>query len=359
MGAPLDTGWIAAHVPGEGGRWLDNRPTPAMAPRGTLLMEFALPPARPGAVRLVHLAMRDPARLLSIAVTTERRIEVIQRQGTAFHALSIDASAETAAGGRMRLSWRWDDGTGQSLLTLEALDQGTLRQAAGFDPLPMPGEDLAALAAGTGAARIGMQLDWLAIGDHLHPVGPGGCFAPTTMLDTPQGPRPASAIQAGDMVLTVDAGAQTVLWSGRVCLPALGALRPVRLCAPRFGQTRDLWLLPQHRLSLGGADEVLIEARHLIDGRTALQPDGAPVMAWHGILLDQHHLLIADGCRIESLGLGRLARSPALAATTALADLAAEGRLPLHPASVRPILSEAETRLLLAGQVKIRSARAA
>ncbi len=187
------------------------------------------------------------------------------------------------------------------------------------------------------------------------------------MIDTPQGPRPAGAIRAGDLVTTVDAGARPVLWSGRVCLPALGALRPVRLCAPRFGQTRDLWLLPQHRVARSGAavatlfgtPEVLIEVRHLLDGVTALQPDGAAVMPWHGLLLDDHHLLTADGCRIESLGLGRLTRSPALAATTAPGALAAEGRLPVHPAPARPILSGAEARQLAAAQIKGRAARAA
>ncbi|MCL7464264.1 Hint domain-containing protein [Phaeovulum sp. NW3] len=355
MEGMAEGGWIAAHVPGEGALTLDARPFPALAGRGTLLLEFTTGADFAGPIRLIHLATRTPEpRLLSLAITPERRIEVIQLQGAAFHALSIDASTELATGGRMRLSWRWDTADRQSLLTLEALDTGTLRQNAGADPLPLPRIDLEALTNRTGAARIGLQVDWLALGDHLQPVGPAGCFAPATQIETPQGPRPANLIRAGDLVETVDAGAQPVLWSGRVSLPALGALRPVRLCAPVYGRTRDLWLLPQHRIAVAGpavqglfaSEEVLVESRHLVDGRGALQPDRAATLTWQGILLQDHHLLIADGCRIESLGLGRLARSTALAMTTALADLAAKGRLPVHDTPARPILSDHDARRL-------------
>ena len=106
-------------------------------------------------------------------------------------------------------------------------------------------------------------------------------------------------------------------------------------------------------------DEVLVEARHLVDGCTALQPDRPNVLGWQGVLLDGHHLLIADGCRLESLNAGRLARQPALAATTALADLAAIGALPEHRSPVRRVLEGFETRSLAAARSRSRSPVAA
>lgn len=350
-----ESGWFAAHVPGRGAISLSAR-TPAQVPvRGTMMLEFALMPGESAALPLLLLEGRSAAEAcLSLTLDGSGRLSLLQRRGDAVHALSLDASAETAAGGRMRVIWRWDLQRDESLLCLEALDAGSLRQRSATEPLPVTRAELMALTEGHAPARLGPRLDFLALGDHLHTPGPAACFAPSTPIATPQGARPAGSLRVGDLVETVDAGPQPVLWSGRIALPALGSMRPVRLCAPAFGATRDLWLLGQHRIALGGPsvdylfgeDEVLIAARHLVDGCAAQQPDRPCVLNWHGLLLADHHLLIADGCRIESLGIGRLARQPALARSTALSDLAAAGRLPLHRATVRRTLLPFEVQAL-------------
>lgn len=350
-----DAGWFAAHMPGEGACRLAERALPRLLARGSLMLEFSLMRGETNILPLLHLSTReDWPRFLSLSFTEDGHIALVQRQGQEFHALSIDASADIAAGGQMRLTWSWDGPNRQSLLTLEALDRGTLRQRAGRAPLPMPLADLKALATGTGTARIGPRVDWLAMGDHVQPAGPGACFAPSTPIETPNGTRPAGSLQAGDVVETVDAGPQEVLWSGRVSLPSLGSLRPVRLCAPNFGETQNLWLMPYHRVVVGGPaieytfgkDEVLAEARHLVDGCTALQPERPNVLSWHGILLAGHHLLIADGCQIESLAIGGLAQQAALARTTALAALAEDGTLPRHKTTPRRIIRGYEVTTL-------------
>lgn len=369
-------GWIAAHLPGEGAVTLGARETlPPQLGQGSLIAEVTLPPETRGPLTLVDLTGHGRAgQDLVIGLDAEGHLQLVQRQGRAFHALSIDIGAELTTGGRMRLTWSWDAPQGESLLTLEAVDRGTLRQRAGRAPLPVGREILRALVSGTATGpervtgtRLAPFLDWLAFGDHRQPVGPGACFAPSTPIETPQGPRPAGSLRAGDLVETADAGAQRVLWSGRVALPALGSLRPVRLCPPTFGETRDLWLLPQHRVALSGPtleyllgkEEVLIAARHLVDGCTALQPARPAVLNWQGLLLEGHHLLIADGCRIESLYAGRLARQAPLAATTALADLARAGGLPEHGAPVRPVLSAFEAEILAAQRAQGRGPVAA
>jgi len=350
-----ENGWFAAHVPGKGAISLAAR-TPALVPRqGSLMLEFTLMPDERGPLPLVLLERRGtvPEHLV-LALDADGRLSLLQRRGEAVHALSLDIGAERAAGGRMRVTWRWDLLRDESLLSLEALDAGSLHQRSGSAPLPVTRADLRAMAEGCGPARLGPRLDFLALGDHLHPIGPAACFAPSTPIATPQGPRAAGSLQPGDLVETVDAGPQPVLWSGRVALPALGSMRPVRLCAPAFGATRDLWLLPQHRIALGGPsvdylfgeDEVLIATRHLVDGCAAQQPDRPCVLNWHGVLLADHHLLIADGCRIESLGIGGLARQPALARRTALSDMARAGTLPLHRAPARRTLLPFEVQAL-------------
>ncbi|MGD9917060.1 MAG: Hint domain-containing protein [Paenirhodobacter sp.] len=359
------SGWIIAHLPGDGARSLSPEPLPERLAQGSLMLEFTLMRGERGPLPLMHLARKGG--FFSLALGADGRLTLLQRQGAAVHALSLDLGAECETGGTMRLSWSWNLARSESLLTLEQPRAGTLRQRAGRAPLPLSRSDIAALASGAEPARIGPRTDWFAFGTHRHPVGPGACFAPATPIATPNGPRPAGSLRAGDLVETVDAGPQPLLWSGRVALPALGALRPVRLCAPAFGATRDLWLMPQHRIALEGPvvddlfgeDEVLVAAQHLVDGCTALQPDRPCVLNWQGLLLADHHLLIADDCRIESLSAGRLACQPALARTTALAALVAEETLPLHRSPARRALEPFEAQALAASRARGRGPLAA
>ncbi|MCE5973386.1 Hint domain-containing protein [Sinirhodobacter sp. WL0062] len=329
-------GWIAAHLPGRGRIVFDQHPLPASVTRGSLMVEFTLIPGEADILPLAHVTGRGvQARFFSLGFTADGQVSVMQRQGMAFHALSLDASDALACGGPMRLTWLWDVAAGESVLALEALADGTLRHRVGGLPLAMPREDLLALAAGTGAARVGPRVDWLAFGDHRHPLGPSGALAPLTQVATPQGWRAVGTLRPGDLVETAHHGAQPVLWSGRVALPALGNLRPVRLCAPHFGSANDLWVAPHQRIALPGAGSAIAEARDLVDGIHAIQPDRPNVLNWHGILLDQPALMIAEGCLVQSLDIGRMCRQPALAALSALADTA----LPEHSAATRPILT--------------------
>lgn len=356
-----ETGWIAALTPGRGTHVFAPNGLPSLMAQGSLMLEFSLMQGEIGPMPLIEVSRRTgPQHLFALTLEADGHLSLLQRRGEAVHALSLDMAAECAAGGRMRLIWSWNVARAESLLTVEALDGGSLRQRAGSAPLPLSRAEAEALLSGASAASIGARVEWLALGDHRQPVGPGACFAPSTPIQTPSGPRPAGNLRAGDLVETVDAGPQPVLWSGRVALPALGALRPVRLCAPSFGTSTDLWVLPQHRVALGGAtidylfgeDEVLVAARYLVDGGTAQQPDRPCVLNWQGVLLADHHLLVADGCRIESLSIGRLARQMALARTTALAPLVAAHTLPLHLTSTRRTLLPYEAQALASARAQ-------
>lgn len=363
-----DAGWFWAHIPGQGATRLAPRTASGLLPRGSLMLEFSLMAGESGALPLLHMGSREGyLRFFSIVLDGEGHLQLVQRQGKAVHALTLDLAGECALGGRMRLLFTWDCEASESRLSVEGLDSGSLRQRVAHGPLPMNRADLTLLAEAAAGVQIGPRVDWLALGDHVQPVGPGACFAPSTPLATPQGPRPAGSLRKGDLVDTVDAGPQPVLWSGRISFPALGALRPVRLCAPTFGATRDLWLWAQHRIALEGPavdylfgeDEVLVAARYLVDGCSAQQPDRPCVLAWQGILLEGHHLLIADGCRVESLSLGRLGRNPALVRSTVLAGLAEARSLPLHLAPVRRALLPYEAQALAGARSRARGPIAA
>jgi hypothetical protein len=88
------------------------------------------------------------------------------------------------------------------------------------------------------------------------------CFTPGTLLSTPAGPRPVEALREGDLLDTLDGGAQEILWIGRRRLTgaqmhAMPQLRPVRIRAGAFGldvPVEDLLVSPRHRLLVQGTD---------------------------------------------------------------------------------------------------------
>ena len=188
-------------------------------------------------------------------------------------------------------------------------------------------------------------------------------LAPDTMVATPAGPRPVAELQAGDLVQTADHGPLPILWQGRVHAPDVGRFRSARLLAPYFGLYRDLVVQPSQRLALSGVDveyhfgeeEVLVEARHLVNGETAVWDDGGDVAACHGLLLDRHALISANGIWTETLYFARIARNPELARTTAPAALGGMKELPVHDRPARRELLDFEALALNAARLRSRS----
>lgn len=396
MRLPCPDGWQGARLADGGTQPFSRQALPALLSTGSLMLEFTRERGALVAQPLLHHAHHSGwSRQLSLILDHRGQLCAHHRQGIAQERLILPPGPEIAEGGTMRLTWRWDGPARHSSLTLEAPDHGVLRQHRGSAPIPLPAADAQALlgrataaadmacpdgapvprptlspdrapdpAAPAARARLGAGVTWLALSHQVQPLGPGACFAPSTPLNTPLGPRAAASIRRGDWVETVDGGPQQVLWSGRMTLPALGGLAPVRLMAGHFGQARDLWLHPQHRVAVSGAaveylfgqDAVLIEARHLVDGRSALRCESVRALTWQGILLRDHHLLIADGCHVESLYLGNLATAAPLLAQGPLADLA---NPPRHRRPIRPTLRAYEAQTLLASRAQSRAPYAA
>ncbi|MDB6181493.1 Hint domain-containing protein [Paracoccus fistulariae] len=143
------------------------------------------------------------------------------------------------------------------------------------------------------------------------------CFTPGTMIDTPEGPRDVASLKAGDLVITVDRGAQPLRWIGKttVLVADEAHLRPVRIAAGALGEGQphaDLEVSPQHRIlvrsaiarRMFGAEEVLVAARHLASlPGIEIREDLGEVTYFH-LLFDQHELVISNGAATESLYVG-------------------------------------------------------
>jgi Hint domain len=325
------------------------RGLPASLLRGTLLCEIDPAWTRAAGAPLLHLARRLPVPvLLSVSLDDAGRLHLVHRQGDRRVAMSVGTDG-TQGAGHLRITYHWDVAAAVALLTVEDPGTGAIRQQIAADPPPLDMGD--ALALLDGAAGAGVL--WSALGTGRHPVGVGACFGGATPVATPSGAVLAAHLKAGDAVLT-ESGPQVALWSGQMTVPACGSYRPIRLVAPYFAAGADLTVPPHARIAVSGpeveylfdADEVLVEARHLVNGHTAVWADTGPLATWHGILFSGHHLVRADGCRMESLFLGGLAAAPDLARTTVLGGLVRDGRLPRHRVPVRRELCAFEAATL-------------
>lgn len=133
------------------------------------------------------------------------------------------------------------------------------------------------------------------------------CFTEGTLIDVPGGRVPVERLRAGDAVMTRDHGAQVLRWVGRVVRAAIGIDAPVEIAAGTFGDHGCLRLSANHRVLVTGARaellfgeaEVLVKARHLVDGRAVRVVEGGEVAYLH-LLFDRHEVVTANGLACES-----------------------------------------------------------
>lgn len=119
---------------------------------------------------------------------------------------------------------------------------------------------------------------------------------------------PIEDLSVGDRVLTRDHGIQQIRWIGQSTVRATGALAPVVIRAGILANARDLIVSPDHRLFIyqrvdkigAGQAEILVKARHLVNGDTVfVQPGG--FVDYFQILFDRHHIIYAEGIAAESM----------------------------------------------------------
>ncbi len=115
-------------------------------------------------------------------------------------------------------------------------------------------------------------------------------------------------LQIGDRVLTRDDGPQKVRWIGKSTVRAVGEFAPILIHAGALHNENDLLVSPDHRLffyqrsdALGaGRAELLVKARHLINGTTVTVQEGGFV-DYFQLLFDSHQIIYAEGIAAETL----------------------------------------------------------
>lgn len=140
------------------------------------------------------------------------------------------------------------------------------------------------------------------------------CFAAGTLIETPLGPQAIETLKPGDLVTTLDAGPQEIRWIGNVRVPGCGPNTPIRIKRGALENIRDLRVSPNHRMLVRGVTaelmfgepEVLVAAKHLVNGSTIIKEPCPSVEYWH-FLCDAHQVVFAEGCAAETLYPGTMA----------------------------------------------------
>lgn len=137
----------------------------------------------------------------------------------------------------------------------------------------------------------------------------GGSFALGTRITLGDGRQmPIERLSPGDRLLTRDHGPQELRWIGRATLRAIGSFAPVVITAGTLGNEGDLIVGQHHRIfiyqrpehRLGRTAELLVQAKHLVDGRRVYLREGGFV-DYFSLIFDRHEIVYAEGVPAESL----------------------------------------------------------
>lgn len=134
-------------------------------------------------------------------------------------------------------------------------------------------------------------------------------FTTGTMITLAGGAqRPIETLQPGDRVLTRDSGPRALRMVAKATVRALGSFAPVVISAGTLGNEGDLVVSPHHRIflyrrgakRLADTSEILVQAKHLVDGEHVWRREGGYV-DYYALVFDQHEIVYAEGIPCESL----------------------------------------------------------
>lgn len=350
-------GWIA-HTTQQGGRFAPGGlaaeragvlPEPdTLLPRGTLMIETR-PAIERRPLTLLAFGRTHPwAGSFSLQLLPSGGIVLVENQaGDVRHAtlpFRPDDRSES-----LRITYSWDAPARWGRLTLERPDVLGMTSVTLVPPHPMPLADLRTVFTDPRQRQMDGQVIFAALSDAVEPVGPMPGLGAHVPVRVRGGYVPAGRLRRGDSVRGAGGAVVPVLQALSCTVPAMGSFAPVRLRAPYFGLRADIVVAPYQRLVIRGSEveylfgreAVLVPARHLLNGFSAVPFETGPLMRYHGLILPEHDEIEVAGTVTESLYLGRLRRKPEAVALTLLAGFD-RARLPEHAQPVWPVLRHYE-----------------
>ncbi len=160
----------------------------------------------------------------------------------------------------------------------------------------------------TGAATLpvlNVATPVVTTGSLTAPVGPNTpCYAEGTLIRTTRGDVAVEHLAVGDEIVTASGAHRPIKWLGHRHTDCAGhpqpeLVQPIRIAAGAVAPgmpARDLRVSPDHALFF---DDVLVQARFLVNGATITRDAVETVTYWH-VELETHGILLAEGMPAES-----------------------------------------------------------
>ncbi|MEO0379658.1 MAG: Hint domain-containing protein [Pseudomonadota bacterium] len=254
----------------------------------------------------------------------------------------------------LRVSYAWDTQLNWGRLALEQPEGHQTITNTVHAPQPQLAQDLRDLMLGTAERTLSHDVVFAGLSTKITPIGPMPTLHPATPIATPGGYKDAGRLQRGDTVITDTGAIVPVLNTVRTRVPARGSFAPVRLRAPYFGLTQDIIVAPEQRLVLRGSEveymfgqeAVLVPARHVVNGFAAVLARSNALVDYVQLVLPGHEVVLAAGCPVESLYIGRIRRDADRLAASVLRD-APSRLLPEHAKPFHQVLRPFEAITLL------------
>lgn len=191
--------------------------------------------------------------------------------------------------------------SGEMLETILLVEVDAAGDAAGIYLLP-----LAAMVPQTEYRLVGIDTE-----NQLKVFAQAACvsFTRGTLITLSTGEQRAiEELAVGDRVLTRDDGVQAIRWIGQSTVRAVGDFAPILITTGTLNNENDLLVSPDHRLFIyqrsdelgAGRSELLVKARHLVNGTTVRMQDGGFV-DYFQLLFDSHQIIYAEGIAAETM----------------------------------------------------------
>jgi hypothetical protein len=131
------------------------------------------------------------------------------------------------------------------------------------------------------------------------------CYCAGTLIDTSLGKKEVEKLTIGDLIKTKYGAMREIKWIGRRSYGGrfiLGRkdLLPIRIKAGALDENvprRDLWISPRHAMYL---DDMLIEAKDLVNGVSIIQAERVEKVEYFHIELETHDVIFAEGALSET-----------------------------------------------------------
>lgn len=245
--------------------------------QGYFVAELTLPRGR-GEVILNHQIQDGLPRSFALFCDPEAGISLLHRLGSKVARYMLRGPLPKGDG-TARVTFRFDLDADRWDLGFEMLHgNAPPLSVAGSAPLAL---DIADIAAICSRADRHENLLWFGFCQGGEMPKSGAWISQRTMLPTPRGMIAAGHLDRGDIVMTLDHGPLRLRKVDRFAVPARGSFAPVLLRAPFFATGQDLLVSADQTLLMSsgeveylfGTDAVLVAAKAVVDGRTALADD--------------------------------------------------------------------------------------